>query len=73
MSLNETLRWLGADGRCYHSLCGLLLLLLPVPGDIDIVAAGLKGTRGRKGNRSCSPLPPSPSRVSPLHLCRLRI
>ena len=41
-----------------------VLLLLLVPGDIDIVAAGLKGTRGRKGNRSCSPPPPPPLKSS---------
>ena len=37
-----------------------------VPADIDIVAAGLKGTRGRKGNRSCSPPPPL---ESPRYIC----
>ena len=63
-----------AGGGWTLFLCGLL----PVPGDIDIVAAGLKGTRGRKGNRSCSPPSPLPlsslpaTSVSPPHLTRPR-
>ena len=37
-----------------------------MPADIDIVAAGLKGTRDRKGNRSCTPPPPL---ESPRYIC----